>query len=87
MNTNTNRGTIIDVRTREEFSTGNVPGSYNIPLSELPQKVEEVRAMRPPLVLVCASGGRSGQAYQYLTAQGIKCVNGGSWLSVAPARA
>lgn len=87
MNTNTNMGTIIDVRTREEFSTGNVPGSYNIPLCELPQKVDEVKAMQQPLVLVCASGGRSGQAFQYLSAQGIKCVNGGSWLGVASVRA
>lgn len=81
MNANTVRGTVIDVRTPEEFNTGNIPGSCNIPLSELPYKVEEAKAMQQPLLLVCASGGRSGQAFQFLSAQGIPCVNGGSWRS------
>lgn len=35
-----------------------------------------------PLILCCASVGRSGQAVGYLAAQGIECVNGGSWMTV-----
>ncbi len=76
------QGTIIDVRSPGEFMGGNVPGSINIPLQEIPQRVEELKSMKAPLVLCCASGGRSGQAHNYLVHQGIECYNGGSWLDV-----
>ena len=76
------QGTIIDVRSPGEFMGGNVMGSINIPLQEIPQRVTELKNMKAPLVLCCASGGRSGQAYGYLSQQGIECYNGGSWLDV-----
>lgn len=74
--------TIIDVRTRGEFAGGNVAGSINIPLDEIQGKVEEIKAMKQPIVLCCVSGNRSGQATYFLQAQGIDCENGGSWLDV-----
>ncbi len=76
------QGTIVDVRTPAEFMGGNVAGSINIPLQELPQRMEEVKSLKQPLVLCCASGGRSGSATNYLSSLGIECVNGGSWLDV-----
>lgn len=75
-------GTVVDVRTREEFMGGNVADSINIPLNEIPDRVEEIKAIKSPLILCCASGNRSGQAERYLSAQGVDCVNGGSWLDV-----
>ena len=77
-----NQGTIVDVRTYGEFSGGNVAGSINIPLNEIPARIEELKAMKAPLVLCCASGMRSGQAHQYLSQNNIECYNGGSWLDV-----
>jgi rhodanese-related sulfurtransferase len=74
--------TIIDVRTREEFNEGHVEGSFNIPLHEIPERLEEIRELPAPLLLCCASGNRSGQATAYLKANGIDCSNGGSWLSL-----
>lgn len=75
--------TIVDVRTPEEFAEGHVPGSVNIPLQELPERLEEVKALPMPLVLCCRSGTRSGVALDYLRAQGIAEVsNGGSWLDI-----
>jgi rhodanese-related sulfurtransferase len=76
------KGTIVDVRSREEFMGGHAAGSKNIPLQEIPRRVEEFRNMEQPVILCCASGNRSGQAAMYLTAQGIQCENGGSWLDV-----
>ena len=76
------QGTIVDVRTPGEFMGGHVAGSVNIPLQEIPKRIEELKSLKAPLVLCCASGGRSGQAYQYLYSQGIDCVNAGSWLDV-----
>lgn len=76
------QGTIVDVRTTEEFRTGNAEGSINIPLQEIEKRIDELKNLKQPLVLCCASGGRSGQAHGYLAQQGIECFNGGSWLDV-----
>ncbi|HAV25195.1 MAG TPA: rhodanese-like domain-containing protein [Bacteroidetes bacterium] len=73
---------IIDVRTPEEFMGGNVPGSINIPLNEVPERVADFKEMDGPLILCCLSGGRSGQATGFLQAQGIECYNGGGWMDV-----
>lgn len=77
-----NKGTIIDVRTRGEFSGGHVAGSVNIPLNEIPLRMDELESMNTPFILCCASGMRSSQAANYLSRQGIDCINGGSWLEV-----
>lgn len=76
------QGTIVDVRTRGEFAGGHVAGSINIPLQEITAKLEELKNLKSPLVLCCASGNRSGQAQQYLAQQGIVCIDGGSWFDV-----
>lgn len=77
-----NAGTVIDVRTREEFMGGSVSSSINIPLNEIPERVEEIKKLKQPLVLCCASGNRSGQAAYLLSQKGIECYNGGSWLEI-----
>lgn len=77
-----NLGTIVDVRTRQEFMGGNVSGSVNVPLQEIPNRMEELKSLKQPLVLCCLSGGRSGQAQGYLSQQGFDCHNGGSWFNV-----
>lgn len=74
--------TIVDVRSPIEFQGGHVAGSVNIPLNEVPNRVQEFAEMKQPVVLCCASGGRSGQATAYLRQQGIDCENGGGWLEV-----
>lgn len=73
---------VVDVRTAEEFSSGHVAGSVNIPLQELSRRLEELRLIRQPFILCCASGNRSGVAEQYLRTQGIRCENGGAWQDV-----
>ena len=73
---------VIDVRTPVEFAGGHVAGSINIPLNEVPDRVEELKGMNAHLVLCCASGNRSGQAARYLSGLGISCENGGGWVEV-----
>jgi len=79
---NNNKKTIVDVRTPGEFMGGHVAGSINIPLQELPKRIDELKALPQPITLCCASGNRSGQATTFLQSFGIKYENGGSWMTV-----
>lgn len=77
-----NHGTILDVRTEGEFMGGAVADSVNIPVQELMDRLDEVKEMKTPLILCCASGQRSGMAQQMLSSEGIECYNGGGWMDV-----
>ncbi|MBX2979248.1 MAG: rhodanese-like domain-containing protein [Flavobacteriales bacterium] len=80
--------TIVDVRTPGEFHAGHVPGSVNIPMQEVVQRLDELKAMGRPLVLCCLSGNRSGQVQAFLQGQGMEgTYNGGPWTEVANALA
>jgi len=61
---------LVDVREPFEVGTGTLPGAVNIPLGELPARVGELDPARRVLLL-CRSGNRSGQAAQWLAAQGF----------------
>ena len=74
--------TVVDVRTPEEFMGGNVAGSINIPLHQIMTRMDEIKSLDQPIILCCASGGRSEQATMFLQSKGIDCTNGGSWLEV-----
>ncbi len=83
-NVNLKKATIIDVRTPGEFCMGCVEGAINIPLDQVPHKIEEFKNMKKPVVVCCASGARSGQAVQFLEANGVENIyNGGGWNMVA----
>ena len=75
---------LVDVRESWEFGAGHVPGAVNIPLDEL---IDRIGELREPLVLVCASGNRSGMAAQYLTGRAgfarVANLMGGTYLWVA----
>jgi phage shock protein E len=77
-----NEGTIVDVRSVGEFMGGHVAGSKNIPLQDIPDRLEDLKALKMPLILCCASGNRSGQATAFLKSRGVECLNGGSWFDV-----
>jgi rhodanese-related sulfurtransferase len=76
-----NDKTIVDVRSYGEFQGGHIAGSVNIPLNEIPSRIEEFKS-KQNLVLCCASGNRSGQAVSFLKANGIDCENGGGWMEL-----
>ncbi|EMQ96520.1 hypothetical protein D778_01002 [Xanthomarina gelatinilytica] len=73
---------IIDVRTKAEFSQGAIPGSRNIPLQMLNDKIEDIKKMNKPVIACCASGMRSASAASVLNKHGIEAVNGGGWSSL-----
>jgi len=83
-NVDLKNATIVDVREISECEMGMVEDSINIPLGDVPNKIEEFKAMKKPLVLCCASGGRSGQAVQFLESNGVEDIyNGGGWNMLA----
>jgi phage shock protein E len=73
---------IIDVRSPQEFKSGHVKGSINIPLDRIRAEVPALKKAGKPVVLCCASGMRSGNATSILTEAGIEAYNGGPWSSV-----
>ncbi len=73
---------IIDVRTPQEFNSGHIKGSKNIPMDQLQGRADEIKKMGKPVVTVCHSGRRSGTARSFLEAKGIKAVNGGAWAAL-----
>ena len=73
---------VLDVRTQEEWDEGHTEGAKHIALNLIPVKLEEIKALQKPIIAVCKSGGRSGQATQFLTKNGIDVINGGPWQNV-----
>lgn len=64
---------LIDVREPDEFAAGHIPGTTNIPLSEFQDRVDEI-SEDSPIVLVCATGGRSGRAATFLASMGYENI-------------
>src|SRR5660397_93289 len=51
-------GAVLDVREREEYAAGHVPGALLIPMGLLASRMPELDRARPVYV-ICASGNRS----------------------------
>ena len=60
---NREKAVVVDVCETAEFAAGHIVGAKNIPLGELEAKLPgAVKNKTLPLILVCASGMRSGRA-------------------------
>jgi phage shock protein E len=75
---------VIDVRSPAEFRGGSYPSAMNIPLDELPAKIDRLRPLDKPIVVYCASGARSAQAASLLKKAGFTDVVNGGGLSAMP---
>lgn len=63
---------ILDVRTPAEYEAMHIPGSYNVPLDQLPQHCLELgKKLQSPLLLVCRSGTRAQQAARLFEATNL----------------
>ena len=60
---------VLDVREPDEVARTAIPGSVNIPLGEVADRMGELDASRPTAV-ICAGGVRSAKAVKALTAAG-----------------
>lgn len=73
---------IIDVRTYEEFASGHIKDSKNIPLQIIESKINDIKKLNKPVIVCCKSGMRSSQANFILKRNGIETLNGGGWQSL-----
>ncbi len=65
---------LLDVRTEGEYSEGRIPGSRNLPLSDIDGIKALSNDMSTPLFVYCLSGARSSQASAALKRMGYQNV-------------
>jgi rhodanese-related sulfurtransferase len=66
---------LLDVRTPSEFDNGHIAGAYNVPLDQLHEHAQEVRAARGAVVLICQSGQRAQKADALLRSAGMATMH------------
>lgn len=66
-------GTLIDVRTLQEFTEGAIPNAIHIPIDELRERLDEIPEDKP-IYLYCGIGLRGYVALKILTQSGFKNV-------------
>lgn len=80
---------LLDVRTRQEYAAGHIPGAQLVPLDELRQSLDEIRR-DGPIVVYCGVGYRSYHACKILAHHGhdVSNLSGGftSWEQAYPNR-
>lgn len=67
-------GELVDVREKDEFRSGHVPGARLLPLSQVADQAGRFRG-RGPVYVICASGGRSKRAASLLRSAGVDAHN------------
>lgn len=65
---------ILDIREHEEFAAGRIDGAWHVPIAELPARLRQLDSQRP-IVTVCRSGNRSGEAAKFLKSSGFAAEN------------
>ena len=70
---------IIDVRRPDEYAKAHGENSINIPLNEMEERLEEIKNIDAPIVVVCGGGTRNKKAHELLTSLGVKSEAGGGW--------
>ncbi|OES44661.1 rhodanese-like domain-containing protein [Domibacillus iocasae] len=64
---------LIDVREPNEYNGGHILGARNIPVTQMKQRMKEIRTDKP-VYLYCQSGLRSGRAAQMLYRKGYRDI-------------
>jgi rhodanese-related sulfurtransferase len=62
---------LVDVRDPKEVASGMIKGSVNIPMNDLEKKIATLPTDKP-VVFVCGTGARSGEAYDTVKLLGGK---------------
>lgn len=65
---------LIDVREPQEFENGHILGARNIPVTQMRQRLVELRPDKP-VYLYCQGSSRSSRAAHFLHKKGFKDIN------------
>lgn len=77
-------GLLVDLRQKEKYNAGHIPGAINIPYEELQDRMQEVRQMLekrssgralPPVIVYCDRGNTSLLAARDFYRAGISVFN------------
>jgi rhodanese-related sulfurtransferase len=69
--------TLLDVRTKEEWRRGHVPGSVRVSLDSIEQRRSALTRQYAgsEVLVICRSGSRSGRAAAMFRDMGISAIN------------
>ncbi|MGM1017234.1 MAG: rhodanese-like domain-containing protein [Actinomycetota bacterium] len=74
---------LIDVRERDEYAAGHVPGAVNLPMSEIGNRLDELPD--EAFDVICQAGGRSARVVEALESRGYDATNveggTGEWIA------
>lgn len=65
--------TIIDVRRKDEWKTGHVPGATHISLASLENRLTRLEGKK--VLAICRTGSRSKRATSIMNRHGIEALN------------
>ncbi len=71
---NTKGAVLLDVRDRDEYASGHIPGSVNVPVGEIETVVSVIPDRKSPVFAYCLSGARSGRAVRKMQSMGYTSV-------------
>lgn len=64
---------LVDVRTKQEYKEGHIPGAIHIPHDQMEERYRELaNQQNKKILLICRSGKRSVLAAEVLHAKGFK---------------
>ncbi|WP_108126454.1 rhodanese-like domain-containing protein [Saccharospirillum mangrovi] len=70
---NTKDAKVVDLRTKDEFRKGHLPGAINIPSRDFANRMSELSAYKEtPIILVCKTGTSAGASGALLNKAGFK---------------
>ena len=67
---------VLDVREIDEWNNGHVPTAHHIPLNSVPDQIDAL-PREGRIFVICASGGRSMTAADFLVGHGFDAVSVG----------
>ncbi|GJM38525.1 MAG: rhodanese-like protein [Acidimicrobiales bacterium] len=74
---------VFDVREDDEWATAHIDGATLVPLGTVPDEIDAFPT-DATVYVICAKGGRSARAVEFLRDQGVDAVNVtggmGAWL-------
>ena len=77
MMVNSQNAQLIDIRAKKKFESGYIQGSRNIPFTDLKDRIEEIRAIEQPVIIICDMGVQAGAAIQMIGKDDVYRLEGG----------